>query len=517
MRHRDAREPEQCAHPLERLGEPARVRVGGDARGQRRTLALLCKRAQHHARDPGGGQPLVQRAPALLRPALGASILRARVHPEQRYARTVTLQINGKLAVAKRINVFGALTVTGAISAGQLSATNVNAPSIVVSSGGITRFLFPNEPTINPLHTITTNSLTSTGGINFNGTDFNTPPGIGPADGGQLTINVPSLTFGPSGADNIQGSVTFNGGNNPNSPGPAGGGGTFTVNTTGAITVSSPIEATSGQVQSSSESSGAGGTVNLNSTGGTISVNSPITVSSAEPAAGKPRRHSRSGGNINLQSNTTGVAINVTSTGQLLSLLEAAAPGPGGKITILATATGSRVNVNGDPGSAGTPPIDTIRADRGSVDIRHTGDSGTIGLTNAQISADIVKVGALGNNGSLTIGGGRISADTILKLYAVGSNGSVNFVSNVTLTGNSLKIIAGNTVTVQNNVVVQVGGGNRADVYVPDLNHANYSNFNGGNNSTNGVFIIEGTGSSPVNGANTIFGPPPAFGPPGGP
>jgi len=427
---------------------------------------------------------------------------------------TVTLQINGKLAVAKRINVFGGLTVTGPISAGQLSATNVNAPSIVVSSGGITRFSFPNEPTINPLHTITTNSLSSTGGINFNGTDFNTPPGIGPADGGQLTINVPSLTFGPSAADNIQGTVTFNGGNNPNSTGPAGGGGTFTVNATGAITVSSPIEATSGQVQSSSEPSGSGGTVNLNSTGGTIAVNSPITVSSAEPAAGKPRRHSHSGGNINLQSNTTGVAINVTSTGQLLSLLEAAAPGPGGKITILATATGSRIDVNGDPGSAGSPPQDTIRADKGSVDIRNTGASGAINLgqlTPVQISADTVKIAALGSNGTLSIGGGRINADTLLQLYATGSNGTVVFIGNVTLGGNSMKIIAGKTVTVNNGVVVQVSN-NPADVYVSDINHANYSNFNGGNSSTNGVFIIEGTAGSPVSGANTHPGvPPPPF------
>jgi hypothetical protein len=125
----------------------------------------------------------------------------------------------------------------------------------------------------------------------------------------------------------------------------------------------------------------------------------------------------------------------------------------------------------------------------------------------------------LGNSGSLTIGGGRISADTILKLYAVGTGGSVNFISDVTLTGNSMKIIAGSTVTVQNNVVVQIGsaGGTKADVYVPDINHANYSNFNGGNNSTSGKFIIEGTQASPTNGANTIFGAPPAFGPPGSP
>jgi hypothetical protein len=429
---------------------------------------------------------------------------------------TVTLQVNGKLAVSGRIDVFGTLTSTGSITAGQLSATNVNAPGIDVGGGGITQFTFPNELNGIPiLHTITTNALTSTGGINFNGQD------TGPFNGGQLTINVPSLTFGLTAADNIQGPVTFNGGNSSTNPIPAGSGGAFNVNATGAITVSSPIQATTGLQADASEPSGDGGTVNLNSTGGTISVNSPVTVSSADASTAPPapRRKSRSGGNINLKSDApTGVAINVTNTGQLLSLLDAAAPGPGGKITILATGASSRLQITGDPGSAGKPPPDTIRADRGSIDIRHTGAAGVIFMTDANISADIVKVGALGANGSLTIGGGRINADTILKLYAVGSNGSVTFVSNVLLSGNSMKIIAGNSVTINPNVVVAVGGGQPAEVYVLDPNKANYSNFNGGNNTTNGVFIIDGTQGSPVSGANTHLGvAPPAFGPPGGP
>jgi hypothetical protein len=322
-------------------------------------------------------------------------------------------------------------------------------------------------------------------------------------------------------ADNIQGPVTFNGGSSSTNPIPAGSGGAFNVNATGAITVSSPIQATSGLLPDASEPSGNGGTVNLNSTGGTISVNSPITVSSADPstAPASPRRKSRSGGNINLKSDApTGVAINVSSTGQLLSLLDAAAPGPGGKITILATGASSRIQITGDPGSAGKPPADTIRADRGSIDIRHTGAAGSITMTTPNISADIVKVGALGANGNLTIGGGRINADTILKLYAVGSNGSVNFISNVTLSGNSMKIIAGNSVTVNNNVIVSVAN-QPADVYVLDPSKANYSNFNGGNNSTSGMFIIDGTqGPSPTSGAVTHLGvAPPAFGPPGGP
>jgi hypothetical protein len=400
--------------------------------------------------------------------------------------------------------------------------TNATAPGIQVGAGGITRFNFPDLFTFNVAHTITTGLLRSTGGINFNGPDFGTPAGAGPFDGGQLTINVPTLTFGSSAADNIQGPVTFNGGSSPNTTTPAGSGGTFNVNTTGGITVGSPILATTGLRPDAATPSGTGGTVNLTSSAGAINVNAAIEVSSANLSTGAPRRRSAAGGNINLKSNASnGVAISISNTGQLLSLLDAAAPGPGGKVTILATGTGSRITVAGPAPGAGS--AHSIRADRGSIDVRHEGQSGMIDLSNASMLADIVKVGALGDNGVLTIGGGVITADSILKLYAIGANGSVNFISNVTLNGNSMKIIAGNSVTVNSGVVVTVGpggaGAKPVDVYVLDPTKANYSNFNGGNNSTNGMFIIEGTGGpSPTSGAVTHLGvAPPAFGPPGGP
>ncbi len=92
------------------------------------------------------------------------------------------------------------------------------------------------------------------------------------------------------------------------------------------------------------------------------------------------RRRSNAGGNITLKSGASGVeavAINIANTSQLLSLLDNAATGPGGKITILATGNLSAINVNGDAGN------DTIRADRGTVDIRHTGGAGQISMTNA--------------------------------------------------------------------------------------------------------------------------------------
>ncbi len=86
-------------------------------------------------------------------------------------------------------------------------------------------------------------------------------------------------------------------------------------------------------------------------------------------------------------------------------------------------AGGAAINVNGGDYEVGG----TFRA--------FTDGNGTIGLNNASIHADVLKVGALGANGVLNIGGGTLSADTTLKLYASGSNGQLNFISDVTLDG----------------------------------------------------------------------------------
>jgi hypothetical protein len=113
---------------------------------------------------------------------------------------------------------------------------------------------------------------------------------------------------------------------------------------------------------------------------------------------------------------------------------------------------------------------------------------GAITFNNATVHADVLKAGVFGANGVLNIGGGTISADTILKLYAPGSNGQLNFISNVTLGGDSKKILAANSITIFNNVVVTIGGELAAEVYT---NNANYTGF-GGNNSTTGTFAGAG-------------------------
>src|SRR5206468_1221520 len=91
-----------------------------------------------------------------------------------------------------------------------------------------------------------------------------------------------------------------------------------------------------------------------------------------------------------------------SNTGELLSLLDAAAPGPGGKVTILATGATSSARVNG-----------TLRADRGTIDIRHTGDAGQINLGGPGASdaidadGDVIEDAGPGNSGGFGGNGSR--------------------------------------------------------------------------------------------------------------
>jgi hypothetical protein len=125
----------------------------------------------------------------------------------------------------------------------------------------------------------------------------------------------------------------------------------------------------------------------------------------------------------------------------------------------------------------------------GGTFLTYMDGNGSITFNNASAHADVLKAGVFGTNGVLNIGGGNLSADTILKLYAPGSNGQLNFVSNVTLGGNSTKILTANSITIFDKVVVTIGGELPASVYT---NNANYSEEWGGNGSTTGTFAGAG-------------------------
>jgi len=124
----------------------------------------------------------------------------------------------------------------------------------------------------------------------------------------------------------------------------------------------------------------------------------------------------------------------------------------------------------------------------GGTFLTYMDGNGAITFSNATAHADVLKAGVFGANGVLVIGGGMLSADTTLKLYAPGSNGQLDFVSNVTLGGNSEKILAANSITISDKVVVTIGGKAPVDVYT---NNPNYSGF-GGNGNTTGTFAGAG-------------------------
>ena len=131
-----------------------------------------------------------------------------------------------------------------------------------------------------------------------------------------------------------------------------------------------------------------------------------------------------------------------------------------------ATGPSSAVNVQGQ-----------VEADRGTIDIEQTGTNGSVVLGNnptsitdgfvppaLTMSADIIKAGALGANGTLTIGNSTLNANTLIALYAGSSNGTIEFNADVTLSNATTKIIAANTVTIDNGVTVTIIGA-AADVY----------------------------------------------------
>ncbi|MEP6810424.1 MAG: hypothetical protein ABI992_09290, partial [Chthoniobacterales bacterium] len=320
---------------------------------------------------------------------------------------------------------------------------------------------------------------------------------MAPAAGRQLTIFAQSIDLnmiggGDSGGDEHSGGgrsdqapITLNGGDaNFFSRFGGGDGGILNLGTvdrplSGDINVNAPISATTGRNALGVAFGGDGGTVSLVSNN-KVMVNDQIKVS--DSAFG---RASRKGGKIIIDSRqTNGVAVQIKSSAQLLALLSNAAPGPGGTIKI--TSTGGDIKMDG-----------TAIADRGTVEIRNDGASGQISMKDATLRGDVVKIGALGNNGTLTIDGGNISADSLIKLYAGGSNGTVLFKNNVTLSGNSFKTIAGNTVTIVNGKFVTVLGPGPANVFT---NHPNYTGF-GGNASTTGTFLGQGATTQPLNAA----------------
>jgi hypothetical protein len=205
--------------------------------------------------------------------------------------------------------------------------------------------------------------------------------------------------------------------------------------------------------------------------GGTMGQNAPIQVAALNISANSlSALIDNSGGGV-INGDAT-ISMNVAGNANVTDDAKLAIDGSDG-------AANSAILINGGNYNVGGTFLTYIDGD------------GAITFNNARAHADVLKAGVFGANGVLNIGGGSLSADETLKLYAPGSNGQLNFISNVTLGGNSAKILAANSVTIFDNVVVTIGGNSPADVYT---NNANYSERWGGNGTTTGTFA--GTGAN---------------------
>jgi len=205
-----------------------------------------------------------------------------------------------------------------------------------------------------------------------------------------------------------------------------------------------------------------------NTTGGTMGQNAPIQVAAANISANSLSAliDNSEGGVINGDAR---INMNVAGNANITNDATLAIYGSDGTANSAIRVNGGNYNVGG-------------------TFLNYIDGNGSITFSNASAHADVLKAGVFGTNGTLNIGGGTLSADTTLKLYAPGSNGQLNFFSNVTLDGNSKKILAANSVTIFDNVVVTIGGKAPADVFT---NHPNYTGF-GGNGSTTGTFAGAG-------------------------
>ena len=246
---------------------------------------------------------------------------------------------------------------------------------------------------------------------------------------------------------------------------------------------------------------GGNAAVNVLASSMNVATNAYFTILNSQNGTGTPAGTIGGDATINVS------AANITANSLLAQIDNSNGGTIGGNAAINMNVSGTATVTNDATvaiyGSDGAVGGAAININGGSYDVTGVGQTfltyidgnGRITFNNASAHADVLKAGVFGTNGVLRIGGGTLSADSILKLYAPGSNGQLNFVSNVTLGGNSMmKILAANSVTIFKNVVVTISGPVPADVYVNFVDgvpNANYTGF-GGNGTTTGTFAGAG-------------------------
>jgi mannose-6-phosphate isomerase-like protein (cupin superfamily) len=247
-----------------------------------------------------------------------------------------------------------------------------------------------------------------------------------------------------------------------------------------------------------------GGDASLQVTAGSISASNTAVFQIENDTGGKIT------GNASLDVTTTNLSGNSLFVAILNSVNPNTRNGTIGKNATInfnvsgtaTVATDATFQINGSDSAASS----TINFNGGTYNVGGTFEgfmdgSGTMTFKNAAITArDAIKVEVFGSNGTLRIGGGLLLANTLLHLYAPGSNGMIDFVADTTLNSSGTAVVmAANTVTVENGVKVTIGGSTPANVFA---NVANYSgqNGSGGNNSTTGTFAGAGATTQPLGG-----------------
>lgn len=165
-------------------------------------------------------------------------------------------------------------------------------------------------------------------------------------------------------------------------------------------------------------------------------------------------------------------------------------------MTILATGASSQINISG-PTAAPTP---SIAADRGTVAVRNTGTNGQITLNEVSMSADVLKIGALGSDGTLTLNGGsRLSGDSQVLLYGGSSNGSIVVLGMVQVTSFST-VLRATTITINSVGALNInsGAGGTLDIFA---NQRNWGSGGFGPIRFNGQNVGTATGVDPISGA----------------
>ena len=247
---------------------------------------------------------------------------------------------------------------------------------------------------------LTANTLTVGGNLdsridNFSGGSIN----------GSANIN-----FNLTGGLTTQGAASFNINNNTNG----------IIGSDAMINVTANDISTGGSLSAAIDNSSGLGSGFI---GATIGGDATVNITAANLTANSLLAQiDNTGGSIG--ANTEGSAminINVSNSATVTNDATVAIYGSDGAVG------GAGININGGNYNVGGTFLSYIDG------------NGTITFNNASAHADVLKAGVFGTNGVLNIGGGTLSADSTLKLYAPGSNGQLNFVSNVTLGGNSAK------------------------------------------------------------------------------